>query len=225
MKAQDYILIFVVISFQTAPISADIFETLNPLKWDSSQSVDISESLQSDIDFSSYEISESEDYTNSIYGYTVQNLDGQDVCLNEYSGQVLIIVNYASTCGFTYENVCALSEMSKKYKDQGLTILIFPSNDFFENIGGNTAAKELAKCHPEFEVFSEICVNGESQHPMYRFLKKKLPGFLSTEAIKWNFTKFVVNRHGYPVQRYSATDSFDAIEETVQELLTDKCSC
>jgi len=227
MEAQEYILlIFAVLSSWTAPISADIFQSYNPFDCQSSRSADFSESLPTesiDTDRSFLEYSD-EDACSNVYDYAVQKPNGQDVCLNEYAGQVLIIVNYASACGFTYDNVCTLSELSKKYKTQGLTILIFPSNDFLQNIGGNTAAELLAKNHPEFEVFSEICVNGKTQHPLYRFLTNKLPGTFNSKSIKWNFTKFVVDRNGCPVQRFSATDSFKDIEQLVKELL-EKQSC
>ncbi|XP_060850914.1 uncharacterized protein LOC132929537 [Rhopalosiphum padi] len=229
MKAQEYILlIFAVLSFWTAPISADIYKAYDPFDWQSERSADFSESLPNesiDTDRSCLEYSDENTFDN-VYDYTVQKPNGQDICLNEYAGQVLIIVNYASACGFTYDNVCALSELSKKYKNQGLTILIFPSNDFLENIGGNTAAELLAKNHPEFEVFSEICVNGKAQHPVYRFLTNKLPGTFNSKSIKWNFTKFVVDREGCPVQRFSAIDSFKDIEKLVKELLeTPPCKC
>ncbi|KAF0766419.1 putative phospholipid hydroperoxide glutathione peroxidase [Aphis craccivora] len=203
---------------QTAPIFADMSQAYDSFDWQTSRSMmDISQSTPFEFDKSAFENSNSDEYdeyTNgNVYDYTVQRLDGQEVCLREYAGQVLIIVNYASTCGFTYDNVCNLSELSEKYGRRGLTILMFPSNDFFQNIGGNTAAEILAQSHPEFEVFSQICVNGKDTHPFYRFLKNKLPG-----AFK--------SKDGCPVKRYSANDSFQDIEEFIQQLLMDQsCKC
>ncbi|KAL4143857.1 hypothetical protein QTP88_006115 [Uroleucon formosanum] len=226
MKVQEYtLLIFAAISFWSEQIAADF--NLNqgyynaPLDWPTA--TDISGSSSTGYDKSSLEDSCDEDSSSNIYKYTVKKPNGQDVCLSEYAGKVLVIVNYASACGFTYDNLCALSELAKKYRECGLEILLFPSNDFLQNVGGDCAAEVLANNYPEFEVFSEICVNGRTQHPMYKFLKNKLPGAFNSKIIKWNFTKFIVDRNGCAVKRYSTTDSFKDIEELVQELLKDQC--
>ncbi|XP_027842036.1 glutathione peroxidase-like [Aphis gossypii] len=229
MNTQEYIILIFAVSFWMAPISADMSQAYDPFDWQTSRSMmDISKSTSFEYDKFGFENSNSDEYDyilyENVYDYTVQNLDGQEVCLRKYAGQVLIIVNYASTCGFTFENVCNLSKLSEKYRRQGLTILMFPSNDFFQNIAGNTAAEMLARSHPEFEVFSQICVNGKDTHPFYRFLKYKLPGAFKSKSIKWNFTKFIIDRNGCPVKRYSTKDSFQDIEECIQQLLMDQ-SC
>ncbi|XP_060863750.1 glutathione peroxidase-like [Metopolophium dirhodum] len=231
MKVPEYILLIFAAMIWAEPIAARVsqgfpYETLDwPTPADISESLPtgFDKSSRSGCDKSSEEDNCDEDSCGNIYKYTAKKPNGQNVCLKQYVGKVLIIVNYASACGFTYDNVCTLSEFAQKYRKCGLEILVFPSNDFLQNIGGNIAAEELANNHPEFEVFSEICVNGRTQHPMYRFLKNKLPGAFNAKTIKWNFTKFVVDRNGCPVQRYAATDSFKDIEELVQELLKDQC--
>lgn len=220
MKVQEYIfLIFSAISFWTELIAADIFQPYNGL--DIPTLPNFVESIPTETaKFSSdYNSQMDEDIYENVYKYTAKNPDGETVCLDKYAGKVLIIVNYASNCGFTEINVYFLSKLAEKYKAQGLEILIFPSNDFFENYGGDNAAQLFAKDHPEFEVFSEIHVNGEAQHKLYKFLKNKLPGDFNSGIIKWNFTKFVVNKNGCPIKRYSALDSFKDIEEFIQNLL------
>ncbi|CAI6365176.1 unnamed protein product [Macrosiphum euphorbiae] len=231
MKVQEYILlIFAAISFWAEAIAPRVSQGFpyESLDWPTMPDISGSsptgydKSSSSGYDKSSEEDNCNEDSCGNIYKFTARKPNGQNVCLQQYVGKVLIIVNYASACGFTYNNVRTLSDFAERYRKCGLEILVFPSNDFLQNIGGDIAAEEFANNHPEFEVFSEICVNGRSQHPLYRFLKNKLPGACNAKPIKWNFTKFVVDRNGCPVQRYAATDSFKDIEDLVQELLKDQ---
>src|SRR3954462_3010960 len=128
----------------------------------------------------------------SVYDYSATTLDGQDASLADYRGQVLLIVNTASKCGFTpqYEG---LETLYREYRDKGFTVLAFPCNQFGAQEPGN--AEEIANfCSltydVTFPVFAKIDVNGSGADPLYGELKKQAPGFLGTEGIKWNFTKF-----------------------------------
>ncbi len=157
----------------------------------------------------------------SVYDYSAKTLDGQDVSLADYRGQVLLIVNTASKCGFTpqYEGLEALY---KAYKDRGLTVLAFPCNQFGAQEPGN--AEEIASfCSltydVTFPVMSKIDVNGEGAHPLYKFLKKEQKGLLGTEAIKWNFTKFLIGKDGEVVERFAPTTKPEDLKVAVEALL------
>jgi len=157
----------------------------------------------------------------SVYDYSAKTLDGQNVNLADYRGQVLLVVNTASKCGFTpqYEGLEALY---KAYKDRGFTILAFPCNQFGAQEPGN--AEEIANfCSltydVTFPVMSKIDVNGADAHPLYRFLKKEQKGLLGTEAIKWNFTKFLIGRDGEVVERFAPTVKPEDLKVAVEALL------
>ena len=157
----------------------------------------------------------------SVYDYSAKTLDGQDVSLADYRGQVLLIVNTASKCGFTpqYEGLEALY---KAYKDRGFTVLAFPCNQFGAQEPGN--AEEIANfCSltydVTFPVMSKIDVNGADAHPLYRFLKKEQKGLLGTEAIKWNFTKFLIGKDGQVVARFAPTVKPEDLKVAVEALL------
>jgi glutathione peroxidase len=157
----------------------------------------------------------------SIYDYSAKTLDGQDVSLADYRGQVLLIVNTASKCGFTpqYEGLEALY---KAHKDRGFTILAFPCNQFGAQEPGN--AEEIASfCSltydVTFPVMSKIDVNGADAHPLYRYLKKERKGLLGTEAIKWNFTKFLIGKDGEVVERFAPTVKPEDLKVAVEALL------
>ncbi|VVC40566.1 Hypothetical protein CINCED_3A001085 [Cinara cedri] len=156
----------------------------------------------------------------SIYDITVKDLNGNDVCLGKYKGQVLLIVNYASKCLLTSENVDNLSKLALEYAPQGFKVLIFPSNTFYENIGGNNAGITLQKEHPEFDVFYQVDVNGANTDLLYVYLKKQLPGnsWISSN-LWWNFVKFLVDKSGKPNQRFETYDSIESINEAVKKLL------
>jgi glutathione peroxidase len=157
----------------------------------------------------------------SVYDYEARSIDGENVSLSSYRGRVLLIVNVASECGFTpqYEG---LEKLYKKYRDAGLTILGFPSNQFGRQEPG-AEAEIKAFCERRFGVtfplFSKIEVNGPGAHPLYSYLKQAKPGLLGTEGIKWNFTKFLVDREGRVVKRYAPADKPDALEKDISELL------
>jgi len=151
----------------------------------------------------------------------VETADGNTTDLSPYEGQVLLIVNTASKCGFTpqYEGLEALY---RKYKDRGFAVLAFPCNQFGAQEPGD--AEEIASfCRltydVTFPVFAKIDVNGDDAAPLFRHLKKAAKGLLGSEAIKWNFTKFLVDRSGNVVERYAPTTKPEAIEKDIERLL------
>lgn len=158
---------------------------------------------------------------NTIYDFKIKKANGQETSLNEFQGKVLLIVNTASKCGLTpqYE---ALESLYKKYKDSGFVVLGFPCNQFGEQEPGTE--KEIVEfCSLTYDVtfpiFSKIDVNGDNTHPLYSFLKKSSPGLLGSEAIKWNFTKFLIDRNGNIVDRFAPTTKPEDIEENIKSLL------
>lgn len=157
----------------------------------------------------------------TIYEIPVKSIDGTETTLEQYRGKVLLIVNVASKCGFTpqYEG---LEKLYLKHKDQGLVILGFPCNQF----GGQEPGSEdeiRSFCSLNFGVtfpmFAKIDVNGASEHPLYTFLKSQKGGLLGFDAIKWNFTKFLVDRHGDVIARYAPTTTPAALESDVEKAL------
>jgi glutathione peroxidase len=157
----------------------------------------------------------------NAYDFTAQTLDGQPAPLSDYRGRVLLIVNTASKCGFTpqYEGLEALH---RKYADRGLTILGFPCNQFGAQEPGD--AEEIANfCsttyHVTFPMMKKIEVNGERPHPLYEWLKKQKKGLLGTTSIKWNFTKFLIDRSGAVVERFAPTTEPKALEKAIEAQL------
>lgn len=155
----------------------------------------------------------------SIYSFSVNDYEHRPVSLELYRNKVLLIVNVASRCGFTpqYE---ALQRLYEKYHDQGFEILAFPCNQFGAQEPG-TEAEIKAFCYLNYSVsfplFAKIEVNGENTHPLYRYLKASAPGLLGTEAIKWNFTKFLVDRQGTIVDRFAPSTAPEAFEARIAE--------
>jgi glutathione peroxidase len=158
----------------------------------------------------------------SIYDFKARAIDGKDISLGDYRGKVVLIVNVASKCGFTPQYK-GLESLYEKYKDQGLVILGFPCNQFGGQEPGNEA-EILSFCDLNygvtFPLFSKIDVNGPNAHPLYGYLKTAKPGILGTEAIKWNFTKFLIDKKGEPIHRYAPSDKPDAIDSDVKATLT-----
>ena len=157
----------------------------------------------------------------SIYDISVKNIDGQEISLSKYKGKVLLIVNVASKCGFTsqYKD---LEELYDKYKNKDFMILGFPSNQFAnQEPGTNKEIKEFCELTfgVKFDMFEKIDVNGENQSPLYTFLKSKQSGILGTEDIKWNFTKFLVDKNGNVVDRFGSTTNPKSIEDDILKLL------
>jgi len=157
----------------------------------------------------------------SVYDYSAKTLDGKDASLADYRGQVLLIVNTASKCGFTpqYEG---LETLYQAYKDKGFTVLAFPCNQFGAQEPGN--AEEIANfCSltydVTFPVLAKIDVNGPQAHPLYAYLKHEQKGLLGTEGIKWNFTKFLIGRDGQVVERFAPTTKPEDLKLAVEALL------
>ena len=159
--------------------------------------------------------------TGSIYQFKLNRLDGSGTSMQEYQGKVLLIVNTASQCGFTpqYEG---LESLYKKYKDQGFAVLGFPCNQFGAQEPGNATEIDNfceTQYHISFPLFAKIEVNGDNAHPLYKYLKSKAKGILGSGAIKWNFTKFLVNRKGDVVERFAPMTTPDTIGKEIEHLL------
>ena len=157
----------------------------------------------------------------TVYDFSGLNIKGEEVPLDQYKGKVMLIVNTASKCGFTPQYK-GLEELYKNYKDKGLEILGFPCNQFGKQEPGNEEQiTEFCELNfgVTFPLFKKIDVNGPDAHPLYKFLKSEAPGLLGSEAIKWNFTKFLVDQNGKVVKRFAPTDTPDKIEKHVAKLL------
>ncbi|MGE5170895.1 MAG: glutathione peroxidase [Rudaea sp.] len=157
----------------------------------------------------------------TIYDFTVDDIEGKPVRLDRFKGKVLLVVNTASKCGFTPQYK-GLEALYRKYHDRGLEILGFPCNQFGAQEPGNE--QEIATfCQTNYDVtfpmFAKIDVNGDATAPLYRYLKHERPGLLGTEAIKWNFTKFLVDRDGRVVARFAPNDTPESLEDDVAKAL------
>ncbi len=156
----------------------------------------------------------------SIYDFKVKTIDGKEISLSDYKNKVLLIVNVASHCGFTPQYK-GLQELYKTYKDKGFEILGFPCNQFGEQEPGtNEDIKQFCSTNygVTFPLFDKIDVNGENAHPLYKYLKTAKPGFLN-ESIKWNFTKFLVDRNGNIINRYWSKTTPDSLATDIEKLL------
>lgn len=156
-----------------------------------------------------------------IYSFQAATLDGKNLSLSIYEGKVILIVNVASRCGFTPQ-YRGLEELYRKYSAQGFAILGFPCNQFGAQEPGNE--DEIAQfCKStydvSFQMFAKIEVNGQNAHPLYQFLKHSAPGILGSTAVKWNFTKFLIDRKGFVRNRFAPTDTPKALENDVEALL------
>ena len=156
----------------------------------------------------------------NIYDFEVKNADEQMVSLSEFKGKVMLIVNTATGCGFTpqYEG---LEKLYREYKEQGLEILDFPCNQFGNQAPGSMSEiKEFCQLSYDtsFPLFEKIEVNGEQEAPLYTFLKSQKGGAFG-KKIKWNFTKFLIDREGQVIERFAPTVTPDKMEEKIVELL------
>ncbi len=159
--------------------------------------------------------------TLQIYDLSARTIDGQDIQLDQYRGSVLLIVNVASRCVFTgqYEQLQSLYET---YQARGLIILGFPCNQFgAQESQSESSIKDFCslKYHVSFPMFSKIDVNGPDTHPLYTLLKSKAKGFLGSQSIKWNFTKFLVGRDGIVLGRFSSATSPISLTRAIETAL------
>ena len=157
----------------------------------------------------------------SIYDFKVKDIDGNEVAMSEFKDKVLMIVNVASKCGFTpqYEG---LQKLYDAYKDQGLVVLGFPCNQFgAQEQGGEAEIKDFCETNFSitFPLFAKIDVNGDNADPLFLFLQNAKKGFMNTGPIKWNFSKFIVDKEGNVVGRYGSLDDPAALEDDIKKLL------
>lgn len=157
----------------------------------------------------------------NIYDFSVVDINGQTQSLKKYEGKTLLIVNVASKCGFTSQYT-ELEQLYKEYKDSGLEILAFPCNQFGAQEPGD--AEEIKSfCsltyNVTFPLLSKVDVNGKEAAPVYKYLKDSLPGLLGLKNIKWNFTKFLIDKSGRPVKRYAPTDKPLSIASDIKKIL------
>lgn len=156
-----------------------------------------------------------------VHQFSAVTIDGTEVPLQDYQGKVLLVVNTASKCGFTPQ-FKGLETLYKKYKDQGLEILGFPCNQFGkQDPGTNDEISQFCELNygVSFPMFGKIDVNGDAAHPLFKYLKDAAPGMLGTQAIKWNFTKFLVDSEGRVVKRFAPKDTPQKIESEIKKLL------
>ncbi|MAF77076.1 MAG: glutathione peroxidase [Halobacteriovoraceae bacterium] len=157
----------------------------------------------------------------AIYDYSVKDKNDNEISLGEYKGKVLLIVNTASKCGFTsqYEG---LEKIYEKYKEQGFEVLAFPCNQFgAQEPGSQEEIQSFCSLNfgTQFPIFKKIDVNGSSATPLYEYLKKEAPGIMGTKAIKWNFTKFLVDKEGKVVKRFAPKDKPEELSADIEKLL------
>ena len=157
----------------------------------------------------------------SIYNFNVKTIDEKRCSMSHYKGTVLLVVNVASECGFTpqYEG---LEKLYQRYKDQGFMVLGFPSNQFASQESGTNKQIKIfcqGTYDVHFDMFAKIEVNGQDTDPLYKYLKREQKGFLTTESIKWNFTKFLVDREGNVVKRFAPSTKPESLVNEIEELL------
>lgn len=157
----------------------------------------------------------------TVHDFSAPTINGEPKSLGDYRDQVLLIVNVASQCGFTPQ-YAGLEALWQKYHERGLVVLGFPCNQF----GGQEPGDEAtianfcsSKFNVSFPLFAKVDVNGETAHPLWQHLKKAAPGVLGSEKIKWNFTKFLVNREGQVVKRYGSITKPEQISTDIERLL------
>ena len=157
----------------------------------------------------------------TIYNFSVKDAELIDISLKKYENKIILIVNVASFCGLTYQYK-GLENIYKKYKDEGFEIIGFPCNQFaFQEPGSNQEIKEFCDTNygVTFEIMNKIKVNGPKADPLFKFLKKQRSGIAGTPQIKWNFTKFLINRDGEVIKRFGPKIEAKDIESTIQKIL------
>ncbi|KRD39510.1 glutathione peroxidase [Lysobacter sp. Root916] len=157
----------------------------------------------------------------TAYDFTATDIDGQPRSLDEYRGKVLLIVNVASQCGFTPQYT-GLEQLERKFKERGFEVLGFPCDQFGHQEPGNEAEiKEFCSLTYDvsFPLYAKVDVNGDQAHPLWKWLKDEKGGFLGIDAIKWNFSKFLVGRDGKVIKRYAPTDKPESIASDIEKAL------
>jgi len=157
----------------------------------------------------------------SLTSFTVNTIHGAPQSLSLYEGKVLLVVNVASKCGFTGQ-YAGLQNLHQEYASRGLVVMGFPCDQFGHQEPGNESSI-LTFCETQYKVtfpmFAKIDVNGAHAEPFYQWLKSTKPGLLGTEAIKWNFTKFLIGRKGQVLKRYAPTDTPDSLRHEIEQAL------
>ncbi|MCB1541750.1 MAG: glutathione peroxidase [Rhodoblastus sp.] len=157
----------------------------------------------------------------NVYDFSAQDIDGKKVPLKRYKGKALLIVNTASQCGFTPQ-YAGLEKLHRDLSDRGFEVLGFPCNQFGAQEPGD--AEEIKnfcslKYDVTFPMFAKVDVNGSDTHPLFEYLKKAKPGLLGSQNVKWNFTKFLVDKEGNPVARYAPQESPESLRKDIEKLL------
>lgn len=158
----------------------------------------------------------------TIYDFEAQQIDGKTVPLKNFEGKVMLIVNTASACGFTPQ-FAGLEALHKSYGAKGLVVLGFPCNQFgAQDPGDNAQIAEFCQLNfgVSFPMMAKIEVNGAGAHPLYKWLTKEAPGVLGTQAIKWNFTKFLIGKNGQVIKRYAPTDTPQSLAKDLEAALS-----
>lgn len=157
----------------------------------------------------------------TVYDFEAQQISGEPVSLSQFKGQVLLIVNTASACGFTPQ-FAGLEQLHQRYGGQGLVVLGFPSNQFgAQDPGSNTEIAQFCQLNygVSFPMMAKTDVNGEQAHPLYQWLTSEAPGLLGSKAIKWNFTKFLVGKDGQVLKRYAPQDTPESLSRDIEAAL------
>ena len=157
----------------------------------------------------------------SVYDFSARTIQGQPVELSQFKGQVLLIVNTASECGFTPQ-FKGLQALFDRYAERGFAVVGFPSNEFGgQDPGSNDEIASFCEMNygVSFPMMAKVEVNGGNAHPLWKWLKGEKPGFLGTEAIKWNFTKFLVGKDGQVIKRYSPQDEPEKLAKDIEAAL------
>jgi glutathione peroxidase len=160
----------------------------------------------------------------SVYDFEALSIDGQPAHLSTQRGKVLLIVNTASRCGFTPQ-FDGLEALWKRYRDEGLVVIGFPSNQFgAQDPGSNEEIASFCTLNHgvDFPMMAKVDVNGADAHPLWKWLSAEAPGILGTQSIKWNFTKFLVGRDGAVIKRYAPTDTPQSMARDIEAALVQK---
>ncbi len=157
----------------------------------------------------------------TLYDFRAKSISGHDISLSEYRGKVMLIVNTASKCGFTPQYK-ELEGFYQKYKEEGFVVLGFPCNQFMaQEPGDDMDIQAFCKTNygVTFPMFSKIDVRGENAHPLFTYLTEKAPGVMGSKAIKWNFTKFLIDRDGHIIKRFAPSTKMSEVEQSIIGLL------